>query len=304
MRSFPGGGFSFIILLCGLLACKQNDNKLFSSLDKDQTGISFNNTLFEDGPLNIANYIYFYNGGGVAIGDINNDGLPDILFTGNMVRNRLYLNKGNLKFEDITEKAGIASKQGWCMGATMADVNGDGKLDIYICRSADANPERRKNLLFINNGDLSFTERAEEFGLADEGFSTQAAFFDYDKDGDLDCFIINHSVPKYTAGIQDNTALRAEYHPDYASKLYRNDGGHFTNISREAGITSNVFTFGLGLAIADFNKDGWPDVYVSNDFNEADYLFMNNGHGGFSESLSSAMNEVSMYSMGSDAAGG
>jgi len=188
------------------------------------------------------------------------------------------------------------------MGATMADVNGDGKLDIYICRSADANAERRKNLLFINNGDLSFTERAEEFGLADEGFSTQAAFFDYDKDGDLDCFIINHSVPKYTAGIQDNAALRAEYQPDYASKLYRNDGGHFVNISREAGITSNVFTFGLGLAIADFNKDGWPDVYVSNDFNEPDYLFMNNGRGAFIESLSGAMNEVSMYSMGSDAA--
>ena len=283
-------------------ACKQEPEKLFTSLDKDRTGINFRNVLFEDGPLNIANYIYFYNGGGVAVGDINNDGLPDILFTGNMVRNRLFLNKGDFHFEDITEKAGIAEKQGWCMGATMADVNGDGKLDIYICRSADTNPERRKNLLFINNGDLTFTEKAAEFGLADQGFSTQAAFFDYDKDGDLDCFIINHSVPKYTAGIQDNVALREEYNPDYASKLYRNDNGHFTDISRQAGISSNVFTFGLGLAISDLNRDGWPDVYVSNDFNEPDYLFINNGKGGFTESLSKAMNEVSMYSMGSDAA--
>ena len=145
MCSILRGGFLFIIFLCSCLACRQSDSKLFSTLDREETGITFRNTLFDDGPLNIANYIYFYNGGGVAIGDINNDGLPDILFTGNMVRNRLYLNKGNFKFEDITDKAGIASKQGWCMGATMADVNGDGKLDIYICRSADANAERRKN---------------------------------------------------------------------------------------------------------------------------------------------------------------
>ena len=292
----------FMIGLIFMVACKQEPEKLFTALDKDRTGVNFRNVLFEDGPLNIANYIYFYNGGGVAVGDINNDGLPDILFTGNMVRNRLFLNKGDFHFEDITEKSGVAEKQGWCMGATMADVNGDGRLDIYICRSADANPERRKNLLFINNGDLTFTERAEEFGLADQGFSTQAAFFDYDKDGDLDCFIINHSVPKYTAGIQDNVALRQEYNPDYASKLYRNDNGHFSDISRQAGISSNVFTFGLGLAISDLNGDGWPDVYVSNDFNEPDYLFINNRNGGFTESLSKAMNEVSMYSMGSDAA--
>ena len=281
---------------------RHSESHLFTALDHESTGINFKNTLFEDGPLNVANYIYFYNGGGVAIGDINNDGLPDILFTGNMVKNRLFLNKGNFKFEDITQKSGIAEKQGWCMGATMVDINGDGKLDIYICRSADINPQLRKNLLFINNGDLTFSEKAEEYGLADPGYSTQAAFFDYDKDGDLDCFIINHSIQKYTAGVQENAELRKEYNPDFADKLYRNDNGHFTDVSREAGITSNVLTFGLGLAISDINNDGWPDVFVSNDFNEPDYMFINNRNGTFTEQLSKCMDETSLFSMGSDAA--
>jgi hypothetical protein len=285
-----------------LVRCKNSESYLFTRLDKEQTGIKFQNTLFEDGPLNVANYIYFYNGAGVAIGDINNDGLQDILFTGNMVRNRLYLNKGNFLFEDISPKAGIAEKQGWCTGATMADVNGDGKLDIYICRSADGNPERRKNLLFINNGDLTFTERAGEYGLADPGYSTQASFFDYDKDGDLDCYIINHSSQKYSTGVQQNPELRNEYNPDFANKLYRNDGGDFTDVSKQAGIVSNVLSFGLGVATSDVNNDGWPDVYVSNDFNEPDYLFINNKNGTFTESLSKCMDEVSLFSMGSDAA--
>src|SRR6476620_10781688 len=192
----------FLLLSVIINSCKSNDDHLFTSLDEKETGINFQNTLFEDGPLNVANYIYFYNGGGVAIGDINNDGLQDVLFTGNMVHNRLFLNKGNFKFEDITTKSGVADKQGWCTGATMADVNGDGKLDIYICRSLDVDPQKRENLLFINNGDLTFTEKAREYGLADSGYSTQAAFFDYDKDGDIDCFIINHSIQKYSSGVQ------------------------------------------------------------------------------------------------------
>jgi len=292
--------FSIVIIL--VCACNSRDTHLFTLLDESKTGINFRNTIYEDGPLNVANYIYFYNGNGVAVGDINNDGLQDILFTGNMVKNRLYLNKGNFKFENITDKAGIAEKQGWCTGATMVDINGDGKLDIYICRSADKDPVMRENLLYINNGDFTFTEKAKEYGLADSGYSTQAAFFDYDKDGDLDCFVINHSVTKYTAGIQENAELRKEYNAAYASKLYRNDNNHFTDISVQAGIMSNVFTFGLGLAISDINNDGWPDVYVSNDFNEPDYLFINNRNGTFKESLSECMNEVSMYSMGSDAA--
>ena len=263
---------SFCLLAFAFLSCKNHSGTLFTPLDKDETGINFQNTYFEDGPLNVANYIYFYNGGGVAIGDINNDGLQDVFFTGAMVRNRLFLNKGNFHFEDITKQATVDQKQGWCTGATMADVNGDGKLDIYICRSADVNPKMRTNLLYINNGDNTFSEKAEQYGLADSGYSTQAAFFDFDKDGDLDCFIINHSIQKYTAGVQEKPELRNEYNAAFASKLYRNDNGHFTDISREAGIISDVLTFGLGLAVSDFNNDGWPDVYVSNDFNEPDYL--------------------------------
>lgn len=271
-------------------------------MDKSTTGVNFQNTFFEDGPLNVANYIYFYNGGGVAVGDINNDGLQDILFTGNMVRNRLFLNKGNFKFEDITANSGVDKMQGWCTGANMIDINNDGKLDIYICRSADINPKMRTNLLFINNGNLTFSEQAEKYGLADSGYSTQSAFFDYDKDGDLDCYIINHSLQKYTAGVQDNPAIRNEYNANFANKLYRNDNGHFTDVSKESGITSNVLTFGLGIAVSDINNDGWPDVMVSNDFNEPDYLFINNRNGTFTESLKKCMDQISLYSMGSDAA--
>src|SRR6185503_524918 len=223
-----------------LYSCKSDNTTLFTSLDKNTTGVNFRNMFVDDGPLNMNNYIYFYNGGGVAIGDINNDGLQDILFTGNMVRNRLYLNKGNFEFEDITTGSGVADKQGWCTGATMADVNGDGKLDIYICRSADGNPQRRENLLFINNGDLTFAEKGRKYGLADPGYTTHSAFFDYDKDGDIDCFIINHSLQKYTAGVQEKPELRNAHDPAYASKLYRNDAGHFTDVTEKSGITSNV----------------------------------------------------------------
>ena len=296
-----------------------NPTQLFSHLDKDQTGIDFQNTLFDGESLNVLNYIYFYNGGGVAIGDINNDGLPDILFTGNMVHNRLFLNKGNFTFEDITEKSGIAAAQGWCTGATMVDINGDGKMDIYICRSADANPAMRKNLLYINNGDNTFTEKAQEYGLADEGFSTQAAFFDYDKDGDLDLFLINHSLHQYTTGAIENPGWRKESRPSFECKLYRNDWSEtlhhpvYTDVSAQAGIHSDVLTFGLGLTISDLNNDGWPDIYVSNDFNEPDYLFMNNGPSApakpgappevtFTEKLSACMDQTSLYSMGNDAA--
>lgn len=321
-----------IITLCLIAAClslqpgctvPESNTRLFTQLDKDETGIDFQNTLFDDDQLNVLNYIYFYNGGGTAIGDINNDGLPDILFTGNMVHNRLFINKGNFKFENITEKSGIAAAQGWCTGATMVDINGDGLTDIYICRSADGDPSRRRNLLYINNGPatpgsaVTFTESASDYGIADPGFSTQAAFFDYDKDGDLDLFLINHSLHQYTTGAIENPGWRKESRPAFECKLYRNDfdpvkkHAVYTDVSAEAGIHSDVLTFGLGLAISDINNDGWPDVYVSNDFNEPDYLFINNGitpsptgvpHVTFSERLSSCMDQTSLYSMGNDAA--
>jgi hypothetical protein len=295
--------FLYLFFICLLISsCEEKKEQLFTKLSKAKTGIDFRNILQESAEFNVLNYSYFYNGGGVAIGDINNDGLQDILFTGNMVKNRLFLNKGNFRFEDITEKSGIADKQGWCTGATMVDINGDGNIDIYISRSADGDPVHRRNLLFINNGDLTFTEKAEEYGLADEGYSTQASFFDYDNDGDLDMFLINHSLQQYTTGVQENAEMRNQRIPAFAHKLYRNDNGFFTDVSVNSGITSNVLSFGLGLAISDVNMDGWLDIYISNDFNEPDYLYINNGDGTFTDKLSQSMDQISMYSMGSDVA--
>jgi hypothetical protein len=292
----------FIFLFCSLSSCHKQAHTLFTLLSSGSTGIDFNNALKENTDANVLNYAYFYNGGGVAVGDINNDGLPDILFTGNMVANRLYLNKGNFRFEDITGKSGIAAKQGWCTGVTMADVNGDGRLDIYICRSADTDPAKRKNLLFINQGDLRFTEEAARYGLDDDGYSTQAVFFDYDRDGDLDLFLVNHSLQHYAGGEYEDAQLRKAQNPAFADKLFRNDNGHFTDVSRAAGIPSSLLTFGLGVTVSDLNNDGWPDIYVSNDFNEADYLLINNGNGSFTEKLKDCLDQTSLYSMGCDAA--
>jgi hypothetical protein len=285
-----------------LAACRGDHTTLFTLLSKSHTGIDFENAIQESDEMNVLNYVYFYNGAGVAVGDINNDGLQDILFTGNMVSNRLYLNKGNLKFEDITEKSGLSKFYGWCTGATMVDINGDGKEDIYICRSADGNPNKRSNLLFINQGDNTFHEEAEKYGLADRGYSTQAAFFDYDHDGDLDMFLINHSLQRYSFDVLDNSRLRQDRNPFFADKLYRNDGGVYKDVSQEAGITSNLLCFGLGIVVADINEDGWEDVYVSNDFNEPDYLFINNKDGTFSEKMRDYLDQISMYSMGCDIA--
>lgn len=303
-----------LFALSGLFSCMDDRSRLFTKLPESSTGISFRNLLKETDPdFNIMLYPYFYNGGGVAVGDINNDGLPDICFTGNMVKNRLFLNKGNFQFENITEKSGIAAKEGWCTGVTMADVNGDGLLDIYICRSGLPGVAYRRNLLFINNGitpsasggpaEVSFTERAAEYGLDDPGYSTQASFFDYDKDGDLDLFLINQSQPQYSMGLQEQSQLRSQpAAPGFGNKLYRNDGGRFTDVTLKAGIVSNVLTYSLGLSTADIDQDGWPDIYIANDFNEQDYLYMNNHDGTFTERLKDKIDHVSQYSMGCDIA--
>jgi hypothetical protein len=265
------------------------------------THIDFINQLNFDPQFNIFTYRNFYDGGGVALGDINNDGLIDIFFTSNMGANRLYLNKGNFQFEDITEKAGIVKNGRWSTGVTMADVNGDGLLDIYVCNSGNIPGDNRHNQLFINNGDLTFTDKAEQYGIADGGYSIHAAFFDYDHDGDLDLFLLrNASKPIGSFNLQSNErTIRDSLGGD---KLYRNDHGHFTDVSKQAGIYGSVIGFGLGVTIGDVNNDGWPDIYVSNDFFERDYLYINQKNGTFREELEEQMQSISNASMGADMA--
>jgi len=296
--------FLYTVLLGILAGCQTtpvNDHRLFQLLSPGQTGIDFNNKLEYDEAFNIFTYRNFYTGGGVAVGDINNDGLPDIFFTGNQVDNKLYLNKGNFRFEDITEKAGIHKAGKWSTGVCMADVNGDGLLDIYVCSSGIAKGDTRPNQLYINNGNGTFTDRAKEYGVRDGGYSTHAAFFDYDHDGDLDLFLLrNASKPIGTFNLQHNERnIRDSLGGD---RLYRNDGGHFTDVSKEAGIYGSVIGFGLGVTVGDVNKDGWPDIYVSNDFFERDYLYINNGNGTFREELENQMHSISNASMGADMA--
>ncbi len=275
---------------------------MFTEVPAEESGIAFANTVSQEGDNNVLNYPYYFNGGGVAVGDINNDGLEDIFFTGNQVAPKLYLNKGAFHFEDITQKAGLEVRDGWKTGVTMADVNQDGLLDIYVCRSAMADSVLRKNLLFINNGNLTFTERAAEYGVDDNSYSTQAAFFDYDRDGDPDVFILNHSLPRFAGFNNMLVNNKKRKATKFNSKLFRNDNGHFVNVSEEAGIINNVLSFGLGIAVSDLNQDGWPDIYISNDFNEEDYLYINNGDGTFTDKVRDATGHVSLFSMGSDIA--
>ena len=296
-----------LVLTLGACHSPAGKDTLFTHLPPSQTGIEFQNTLRETEDFNVMKYGYFYNGGGVAIGDVNNDGRPDIYFTGNLVASRLYLNRGNWTFDEVAEEAGVAAAGLWNTGVTMADVNGDGLLDIYVCRSAAADPTRRKNLLFINasdssSGKVTFTEQAAAYGLADPGYSTQAAFFDYDRDGDLDMYLLNHSTQEY-AGFNKLTASHKQRrNPMLGDKLYRHDGDRFVDVSAEAGIIQNVLGFGLGVAVTDVNADGWYDVYVTNDYNEEDYLYINRQDGTFQESLRNRIGHTSLFSMGCDAA--
>jgi len=265
------------------------------------TGISFKNEIDETPHRNILLYQQYYMGGGVALGDVNNDGKTDVFFTANLKSNKLYLNKGEFKFEDITQKAGLSKSKGpsWTTGTTMVDINNDGYLDIYVCRSGNLRPENRRNLLYVNNQDGTFTEDAASYGLDDSGYSVQAVFFDYDKDGDLDMFLVNHGLEYYGRPPNQGSSARDPYVGD---KLYQNQGDKFLEVGEEAGIIGTKEGFGLGVAVGDLNNNGWDDIYVTNDFFEHDYLYLNQGDGTYKESIKSATRQISFFSMGVDLA--
>ncbi|MCG8309412.1 MAG: FG-GAP-like repeat-containing protein [Cytophagales bacterium] len=302
--------------ICGILivfvwfACEEKTQTLFSRISPKQSGVMFSNVIESSNDFNIFSYRNFYNGGGVAIGDINNDDLPDVYLISNMESNKLYLNKGDLKFEDITDKANTGGTKAWSTGVVFIDINSDGFLDIYVCNAGyQPSKSNQENELFINNGDLTFIEKAEEYGLNHDGYTTHAAFFDYDTDGDLDVYILNNSfMPVNTLNYSNQRKLAAENWPvkDFlkggGDKLYKNENGFYTDVTKEAGIYSSLIGFGLGVTVGDVNGDHLPDMYISNDFFERDYLYINNGDGTFSEEIEHRMGHISLASMGADMA--
>jgi hypothetical protein len=281
---------------------KQGGPTLFKLLDASQTGIDFKNTLSPSDSINILNHPYLYNGAGVGIGDFNNDGLPDVYFAGNMVANKLFLNKGDLKFTDITNAAGVDGEGKWSAGVSVVDINNDGKMDIYVCASFKSNPEQRRNMLYINQGNNkdgipTFKDEAKAYRLDDNGYSTQAIFFDYDHDGDLDMYLLTNFLgkttpvayrPKLTDGSAENN-----------DRLYRNNGnGTFSNVTKEAGIL--IEGFGNSVSVTDINNDGWPDIYVGNDFISNDVLYINNKNGTFTNRAGDYFKHTGWSVMGSD----
>ncbi|MBL4662514.1 MAG: VCBS repeat-containing protein [Flavobacteriaceae bacterium] len=288
----------FILMLIAS-SCEKETHQ-FEMLPASQSGISFENTLTENDQLNILDYLYFYNGGGVAMGDINNDGLPDLYFSANQKGNQLYLNKGNLKFEDITQNANVQGESSWNTGAIMGDINGDGWLDIYVIAVVGINGFEGHNELFINNQDNTFTERSAEYGLDFQSYGTTAALLDFDLDGDLDIYLLNHAV--HTEESFGRAQIRKDRNDKTGDRLLRNDGDTFTDISEAAGIFGGINGYGLGVSISDFNQDGYPDIYVGNDFHEDDYYYLNNGDGTFTESLKKYFGHTSRFSMGNDVA--
>lgn len=304
MRLYKTLALLSIVILSG---CVENEKKnkeepnfLLKKVSSKTSGIKFVNQIIEDPDHSIINYIYYYNGGGVASGDINNDGLIDLYFVSNMGENKLYLNKGNLEFEDISAKAKIKGNSSWNTGVTMVDINNDGLLDIYVCSVSGLLDFKGHNELFINNGDLTFTESSKKYGLDYKGFSTQAYFFDYDKDLDLDLYLVNHAI--HTTLSHSKASVRSERAPFTGDILFQNNDGSYKDVSEKANIYGGINGYGLSASLADFNNDGWDDIYVSNDFHEDDYYYINNQDGTFTEDLGSAFSTISRFSMGSDAA--
>lgn len=297
---------SLVFLTVSILSCHESPheaNTLFALVPASHSNIKFQNKLHEDEDFNIIEYLYFYNGGGVAIGDINNDGLPDVYFSSNQESNRLYLNRGGFVFEDITDRAGVAGQGNWKTGVVMADVNGDGFLDIFSCGVGKYKKFNGRNTLYINNGNLSFSDSTEAYGLAFQGFSTQASFFDYDNDGDLDMYLLNHSV--HSIAKYGQASSRYQFNPQAGDRLYRNDlipsgKAHFTDVTAQAGILSSQIGYGLGVGVSDLNADGYSDIYISNDFRENDYLYINQRDGTFKQELEMCMPHTSRFSMGND----
>ncbi len=298
----------FPLSLLVLFSCGKKDDEpisdpLFKLKKSEETGIRFENRLKSTSEINILEYLYFYNGGGVAAGDIDNDGLVDLYFTGNQVPNKLYRNKGNFQFEDITESAGVSGDGGWSTGVTMADVNGDGLLDIYVSQVGDYESIKGQNKLYMNLGAGKFKESASEFGLDFKGFSTHAVFFDYDRDGDLDLYLLNHNVKSPEVFAKSENRTKADPSGDKLFKNLLSEGKTgFEDVTQNSGIYSSILGFGLGVAVEDFNGDEWLDLYVSNDFTENDYLYLNNQNGTFREALDEMIPSTSRYSMGNDAA--
>lgn len=285
---------------------KESKPALFEVLHSEKTGIDFSNKLEYNKEFNLFKYIYFYNGSGVGAGDFNNDGLTDLFFGSNQSNNRLYLNKGGMRFTDVTAQAAIPADGGWTTGISVVDINNDGLLDVYVCRVGEYETLRSKNLLLINkglgkNGIPSFSDETEKYGLNFSGFSTQAAFFDYDLDGDLDMFLLNHSVHQ-NGTFKPRSEFIGTYHPLSGDRFFRNDGARFTDVTKETGIQSSAIGYGLGIAVADINLDGYPDVYIGNDFHENDYLYINQRNGTFKEMGEEELMHTSQFSMGVDVA--
>lgn len=296
----------FIFFVCGIIACSKPKDTLFKVISAEDSGLNFSNELKPTADLNIFNYMYFYNGGGVGAGDLNNDGKQDLVFTSNQKENRIFLNKGALKFEDITEKSNFKAEKGWSTGVSLVDINQDGMLDIYVSRVGDFEVLRGHNLLYIchsidQNGTPHYKESSAEYGLDLVGFGTQAAFFDYDTDGDLDMFQLNHSVHKNGTYGKREVFLNT-FHPLAGDRFFENIDGKYTEKTHEIGIHSSAIGYGLGLGISDVNLDGFPDLYVANDFHENDYLYINQKNGKYADEMLDKIDHTSRFSMGVDMA--